>query len=1188
MYLKTLTIRGFKSFASKTTFDFEPGITSVIGPNGSGKSNVVDALSWVMGEQGAKNLRGGKMEDVIFAGTTGRSALGRAQVELTIDNSDGTLPIDYSEVTISRTLFRSGGSEYEINGESARLLDIQELLSDSGLGREMHVIVGQGQLDKILEATPEERRGFIEEAAGILKHRRRKERSERKLESMRANLDRIRDLSEEVRRQLGPLSKQAETARKAQSIQHDVRDATARLLADEVVSETQQLQELVDEDKNLERRQRALVEQLEHSERTAEQLNHQHSQISQAATSAREHRYQLTALTERYKSLRALVQERHKTASRPPVASSGLTPEEASKQLADNEQELQTSKYKLESLSAALSDAQEHRSSAERHARIASETYTQLVREEADQQKALATAESRKTAAETKLASLTEQLQRLVEEDTYNSSTAQETEHELETQQHALAEAEAELQRATEEKTTADEAAKKQRTETRTAEDTVNRIKTQLSAAEARLEILEQSLQPSSGSALAAIYEHMPQDVSEVLEIEPGWETAIAALLAGSTDRAWVNSREAGIAALETLQHHDADDIRIFMPRVIVHNDQADLSSSARPATSVVAPRNAADKAYEHLSLLLASAVLVENIQEAQVLLAEPELWENNAELRIATRQGHIFTASWADFHGDGSVSSLERRAEYDRAVAEQERIAGELDQAEDHYAKALARLETLQETIQQKDTRLQDARSQATTLAERIALQQRSLKKQQAEQNRRKQQHARLEEEVSKASAALDEASERYDATHAASHLADEDSTGVQAATEAQQIAEQEASAARAAETEARLALRTAENVAQQAEQRLDQSRRRLSSAKIAQQEYQRALIRQQRTVRRLSTLLSAVDTAIGKIEASVQRADSDYHDLEAQRTDIQTRLDAADQATTEARAALNKVKEHLHERRLVRQEREIKLEQLHERSITELGYSHEYLVANFGPNQPIYLGDEESAEAVAFNRKEQQKRLRSAKRNLSALGKINPLALEEFAAVQERHEYLNQQLSDLEESRKDLIRIIEDVDATVLKVFTAAYEDTAEQFKHVFATVFPGGEGKLSLTEPDNMLETGIEVEARPAGKKVKRLSLLSGGERSLAAIAMLVSIFKARPSPFYVMDEVEAALDDTNLSRLLTIFKELQEDSQLIIITHQKRTMEISDALYGVSMRGDGVSQVVSQKLHHVSSE
>ena len=248
MYVKTLTLKGFKSFASATTMRLEPGITCIVGPNGSGKSNVVDALAWVMGEQGAKSLRGGKMEDVIFAGTAGRAPLGRAEVSLTIDNTDGALPIDYTEVTITRTMFRNGGSDYAINGTPSRLLDIQELLSDSGIGREMHVIVGQGQLDTILRATPEERRGFIEEAAGVLKHRKRKERALRKLEAMEANLTRVADLTGEIRRQLGPLGRQAEAARKAAVIQAEARDARLRLLADDLVQLTSTLeQEVADE-----------------------------------------------------------------------------------------------------------------------------------------------------------------------------------------------------------------------------------------------------------------------------------------------------------------------------------------------------------------------------------------------------------------------------------------------------------------------------------------------------------------------------------------------------------------------------------------------------------------------------------------------------------------------------------------------------------------------------------------------------------------------------------------------------------------------------------------------------------------------------------------------------------------------------------------------------------------------------
>src|SRR5699024_9868494 len=553
-----------------------------------------------------------------------------------------------------------------------------------------------------------------------------------------------------------------------------------------------------------------------------------------------------------------------------------------------------------------------------------------------------------------------------------------------------------------------------------------------------------------------------------------------------------------------------------------------------------------------------------------------------------ATRAGHVLTSSWLDFHGDGSTSSLERRAEYDRAVEEVQRFSAALDQAAKDHATVVAEQHEAETAVRALEPELQEYRSRVATLRERIALQKKTLEQQYAAQKRHETRLEKLQEDVEKARTALELATERYDATEAASMFTDDSSSRVEAATEAQQQAEQEATAARAAETEARLALRTAENTHQQAEQRIEQSRRRLSAAKIAQQEYQRAVARQRQTLERLTALVSAITTAIERMDASVERAENDYQELEQQRQQLQEKLELAERTTNHARQQLAKVQEQLHERKLVRQEHELKLEQLHERSLAELGYSHQYLVSNFGPNQPIYLGEDEDSQTVALDRKEQEKRLRSAKRNLSALGKINQLALEEYSAVQERHEYLTQQLDDLEGSRRDLLQIIQDVNATVLKVFTAAYEDTAAQFEHVFATLFPGGEGQLSLTEPDNMLETGIEVEARPAGKKVKRLSLLSGGERSLAAIALLVSIFKARPSPFYVMDEVEAALDDTNLTRLLTILKELQNDSQLIIITHQKRTMETSDALYGVSMRGDGVSQVISQRLDHVSSE
>ncbi|TAN30004.1 chromosome segregation protein SMC, partial [bacterium] len=315
MYLKSLTLKGFKSFASSTTLQLEPGITCIVGPNGSGKSNVVDALAWVMGEQGAKSLRGGKMEDVIFAGTSGRPPLGRAEVLLTIDNSDGALPIEYAEVTISRTMFRSGGSEYAINSQPCRLLDVQELLSDSGIGREMHVIVGQGQLDSILHATPEDRRGFIEEAAGVLKHRKRKEKALRKLDSTEGNLTRLGDLLTEIRRQLKPLGRQAEVARKAAGVQADVRDARARLVADDLVAARSSLQqELADESILVERRAQVEAEIAQAREAEAA-LEAALREDLPALSRAQETWFALSGLRERLRGTQSLAAERVRNAA---------------------------------------------------------------------------------------------------------------------------------------------------------------------------------------------------------------------------------------------------------------------------------------------------------------------------------------------------------------------------------------------------------------------------------------------------------------------------------------------------------------------------------------------------------------------------------------------------------------------------------------------------------------------------------------------------------------------------------------------------------------------------------------------------------------------------------------------------------------------------------------------------------
>ncbi|MBT2387528.1 AAA family ATPase, partial [Streptomyces sp. ISL-11] len=414
MHLKSLTLRGFKSFASATTLRFEPGITCVVGPNGSGKSNVVDALSWVMGEQGAKSLRGGKMEDVIFAGTTGRPPLGRAEVSLTIDNSDGALPIDYAEVTITRTMFRNGGSEYQLNGDTCRLLDIQELLSDSGIGREMHVIVGQGQLDSVLHADPMGRRAFIEEAAGVLKHRKRKEKALRKLDAMRANLARVQDLTDELRRQLKPLGRQAAVARRAAVIQADLRDARLRLLADDLTTLREALRAELADEAALKARKEAAEAELRAAAQREAALEEQVRTLAPRLAEAQRTWYELSRLAERVRGTIGLADQRVTSAtSAPGEERRGRDPEDLEREAArvrEQEAELEAA---LEAAGRALEDTSEHRAELERRLAQEERRLRDAARAIADHREGLARLHGKVTAARGRAASAQAEIGRL-------------------------------------------------------------------------------------------------------------------------------------------------------------------------------------------------------------------------------------------------------------------------------------------------------------------------------------------------------------------------------------------------------------------------------------------------------------------------------------------------------------------------------------------------------------------------------------------------------------------------------------------------------------------------------------------------------------------------------------------------------------------------------------------------------
>lgn len=1197
MHLKSLTIRGFKSFASATTFDFEPGVTAVVGPNGSGKSNVVDALAWVMGEQGAKTLRGGRMEDVIFAGTSKRPPLGRAQVSLTIDNTDGALPIEYSEVTISRTLFRTGGSEYAINGAGCRLLDIQELLSDSGLGREMHVIVGQGQLDQVLHATPEDRRGFIEEAAGILKHRRRKEKTVRKLEAMQANLARLNDLTSEIRRQLTPLGKQAEIARRAQSVQFEVRDARARLLADDLVELQLHLDKDVSDESALKARRTLVEQELETGRRRQGSLELLAAESTPTLNAARDTWYQLSAGRERLRSLGSLAQERCRFLGSVDAAPEhGRDPEQLERQAALAREEQTLLERHILDQQRVLEESTAAKIAAENAASREEKRLAAVLRAAADRREGLAKLAGQVGSARSRVESAQAERGRLRESLTSGTERRSLVQSEFTALESDVAGVE-----DGEESLDADfEAASSvlgsviQEIDSLKAEEREGLR--ERDALLARHEALQLGLKRKDGSGhvMSTGLPSVVGTLASMLAIEPGYESAVAAALGSAAEAVVVTDAGAAAALVQLLKDDDAGRASLILeaaavaplakkPGVNSPADRGSLPSDARWASDLVSVKGGNGLAVEKL---LADTAVVEDLESASKLMA------SHPELTAVTLAGDVFTALTVNGGSAKAPSLLEVQAAVDDAASRLAKVTASLERgrfalvaAESKRAEAQVRADAALEKLHDSDARL-------AAVAERLGHLNSQLRSAADESERLSEALAKAETIIAAEEGALLAIAARLAAAQEAP--ADEDPS-----TDHREALALAASSARSTEMDARLALRSAEEQQRATRNRASSLERAAETERRARDDAAERARRRRIQAQRAAAVLAAADQVLGFIDVSVEFARRERDLAEEVREQRDRELVATRTANDAFARELAELTDSVHREDLARAQQRLRIEALESRSVAELGLSAEQLVADYGPDKAIpLLGasvdkwaelrtpvDQDGnlvREGAPFVRAEQEKRLRTAERDLSALGRVNPLALEEFAALEERHQFLSTQLEDLKSSRKDLLDIIKEVDNRVQKVFAEAFEETSAQFVHVFARLFPGGAGRLFLTDPSDLLTTGIEVEARPAGKKIKRLSLLSGGERSLTAVALLVAIFKARPSPFYVLDEVEAALDDTNLGRLITIFEELRESSQLIVITHQKRTMEVADALYGVTMRGDGVSTVISQRL------
>ena len=1193
MYLKNLTLRGFKSFASATTLALQPGITCVVGPNGSGKSNVVDALAWVMGEQGARALRGGQMADVIFAGTSGRAALGRAQVDLTIDNTDGLLDIEYSEVTISRTLFRGGGSEYSINGTPARLLDVQELLSDTGMGRQMHVIVGQGQLDAILSSTPEERRGFIEEATGVLKHRRRKERALKKLSDMDANLVRVLDLTNEIHRQLGPLARQARVARRASLIQARVRDAKARLLADDLSLALSKLSVLEASDESTAQRRASLEEQIVAARSELSRLEDAERVSSPALDQASSDWQSLTTMTERLRGTLMAATQKVSLRVTPELPPGGEDPDVLDERARVAGAEDAALVAQVDEARSALTAATRAREAAEDADDSASRELARVNRVIADHREKVARLTGDASTAASRLEAAIAEADRAWGAYRSAQERAQAAEKAVPASFVGFVAVDASVAAGS---SSADEAgggAARAHAEASACRDAARARVDELLGVErearadrarweARRDALEQLLAPEDGTAELLGRPGVLGQVTPLLHVTPGFEDAVAAALAPFADAVVVDSLARGLGELDAARAAGRS------LRLVVASDSSGSSDEPAEGTGRAAraelPEGATwladvvtcEGAGAPLASLL-DGVVACDLENAAAALDVPGV-------RAVVTSGGDVLRSWSVEGGRQASSVLSVRADYEEACAQAEAAQASMAEVSEQLSEANAHLDRRIHEANDALKALREEDAQRAKEAQELARAQSAAQAARAEAERAHDVARRADEQVTWA---------REQDVAARARLDGADTVGPPESLEDAQAradaASRAAREAREAENEARLGLRALEEQSRRAASRARSLRQTAAAEREERARYARREAARKTELATASGVEAAARVALEAAERALSRAAAERDRLSERRYRVSQEVSDARRALDRLSAELSEATASAHQGQIAAEQTRLRVEDLQRRALEELSLEPEQLLAEFGPHtlvpmlplDPDQVDKAAAAEPSAYVRADQERALAKAQKDLEKLGRVNPLALEEHEALAARHKFLVDQVQDLKQSKADLLRIVADVDRLVEEAFASAFAETREQFEHVFGVLFPGGQGDLVLTDPDDMLSTGIEIEARPAGKKVKRLSLLSGGERSLAAIAFLVAIFKARPSPFYVMDEVEAALDDMNLTRLLAIFKELQETSQLIVITHQKRTMEIANALYGVTMR-DGVTTVVSQRL------
>ncbi|MHB0975917.1 MAG: chromosome segregation protein SMC [Candidatus Aquicultorales bacterium] len=1157
MYLKSLSLRGFKSFAERTTLKFEPGITAIVGPNGSGKSNVTDAVLWVLGEQSPRTLRGGSMEDVIFAGSATRQSLSVAEVGLTLDNSDGDLAIEFSEVTIARRVYRSGESEYYINNSPCRLLDIHELLSGSGLGRGLYSIIGQGRIDEALQAKPEERRRFIEEAAGVLKYKRRRDRAVKRLAAMDSNLVRIRDILGEVNRQLTPLRRQAAVARDHRQVSDDLKRNEMAL----AVLELRELQAKwtsveVDEAVISERLLSKEIE-LAKVERELEETEKALERRERSSGALFDKRRMIQSVGDRLAAVRSLVEEKARNASERLESFSTDSYRSATRKLALDkrvqqlERELEQLTTAASKLEARASETQASLESAVRRSAELTEAVRSLEEGIAADERAIAEFANAVSGLDLALGTGQAQLQMVEEQRDELGKRIERLDAEVRErgeQKEALDSLAVEaMQRAASLEDEA-EAAAARLTDARSA---MGEIERSTSMKTARIQALEETLEddPDAEAAKELLGEAAVGILEKEIEVDPEYERALEAVLGHDLFCLAVRT----VDAVKKLSESEVKRVSL-MPL-----DRARTTSSA-PTSGLVAAASVVRCSGE---MRKAVDGLLEGVFIARTL--DEALGAEGAYSIVVTLDGRLIHRTGKVVMGrrDDSSGFLARRREISELKEEIRGLATGIERERNREREADQAVRAIQVRLEEaraeSDARQFEVNALAASLSALEGTRASLGKEFEGVNERAAALRSRLEGEADKLGATKGSLSGYRQA------LVDKKEALAGTRDERERALKEEANAT-VEENSARVEFEAMQARARGAERTLVEVKKERDALVAGVMEEEATAAGYARVVERSKPLLEGVlglDDGARECSAEIERlVQSESMSLGDLRKALQTKKEEA----STIRSEVDSTKENLHETEIVKAQLEVEVTAAVSKIVDEL-------------DVPLERALETSIEEP---REELREKVARLKRRLVSMGPVNPMAIEEHRELEERAALFSKQIEDITESRRALGKIIKAIDKKIKELFTDAFEDVSGHFKEMFAHLFPGGTAELLLTEPDDPDISGVDIIAQPSGKKLQRISLLSGGEKSLVSLAFLFSLYRKKPCPFYILDEAEAALDDANLHRLNKLLAEMKRTTQFLVITHQRRTMEMSDALYGVTMQADGVSKLVSQKL------